>query len=78
MLQPAVNLESLEITGNGNLREDALCLDGLQAKLATFQRLAALSLRNFMFDSDPSGKGVMVHLEFIVRHQKTFKEARAV
>jgi len=74
VLQPAVNLELLEITGSGLRSGDALCFDGLQAQLATFPRLATLSLRNIIWENDTSGKGDMVPLDFIVRHQKTLKK----
>jgi hypothetical protein len=69
VLQPAVNLESLVITGGGGC-VDAQCFD----ELATFPRLAALSLRNMIWEDDTNGQGDMVPLEVIVCHQKTLKK----
>jgi hypothetical protein len=70
VLQRAVNLESLVIIGSGGSQ----CLDVSQAQLATFPRLAALSLIHIIWEDDISGQGDMVPLEFIVRHQKTLKK----
>jgi hypothetical protein len=66
VLQPAVNLESLVITGRGGRCPDAQCS-------ATFPQLAALSLRYIIWEDDTSGQGI-VPLGFIVRHQKTLKK----
>jgi hypothetical protein len=73
VLRPAVNLESLTITGRRDRRRDAQCLDASQAQLATFPRLAALSIRDIIWEDDTSGQGDTVLLKFIVRHQKTLK-----
>jgi hypothetical protein len=77
VLQPAVNLESLVITGRGGLRvsrtRDPQRFDVSPTQLGTFPRLAALSLRYIVWEDDTSGQGDMVPLEFIVRHQKTLK-----
>jgi hypothetical protein len=70
VLQPAVNLESLVTIGSGGSQ----CFDVSQAQLATFPRLAALTLWHIIWEDDISGQGNMVPLEFIVRHQKTLKK----
>ena len=70
VLQPAVNLESLVITGRGEWTKDEQNFDISQVQ---FPRLAALSLRHFIWEDDTSGQGDSAPLEFIVRHQKTLK-----
>jgi hypothetical protein len=74
VLQPAVNLESLVITGRRGRERDAQCFDVSQAQLPTFPRLAALSLEDIIWKDDTSGQGDTVALEFIIRHQKTLKK----
>jgi len=83
MLQPAVNLESPSIPRR-RASEQAQCLDISQAKVATYPRLAALSLRNIIWEDGTIGKGdsdiVTRRLapppleDCIVRHRKTLKK----
>jgi len=65
VLQPAVNLESLVVTGS------VRCGD---AQRFDFPQLATLSLRHIIWKDDTSSQRDMVPLEFIVRHQKTLKK----
>ena len=55
VLQPAVYLESLVITGNGLWSEDEQGFDVSQALFATFPRLAALSLMFVVWGDGTSG-----------------------
>ena len=71
VLQPAVHLESLVITGNAERRREAQCFDVSQVQ---FPRLAALSLRHIIWEDVTSDQDDTVPLEFIMRHQKTLKE----
>jgi hypothetical protein len=72
VLQPAVHLESLVITGRGGRRRrEAQCFDVSQVQ---FPRLAALSLRHIIWEDVTSDQGDTVPLEFIMRHQKTLKK----
>jgi hypothetical protein len=53
------------------------CLDVSQAQLATYPRLAALSLRNIVWEDGAIGEGDNAPLpleDFIVRHRKTLKK----
>ena len=71
VLQPAVHLESLVITGNAERRREAQCFDVSQVQ---FPRLATLSLRHIIWEDVASDQDDTVPLEFIMRHQKTLKE----
>ena len=73
VLQPAVNLESLEIIGSIYLGEceDAKYFDVSQAQVATFPRLAVLSLKCIVWED-----GISDPLEFVLRHQKTLKKLK--
>ena len=72
VLQPAVHLESLVITGSAERRRrEAQCFDVSQVQ---FPRLAALSLRHIIWEDVTSDQDDTVPLEFIMRHQKTLKE----
>jgi hypothetical protein len=68
VLQPAVNLESLVITGSGQWRGDKQCFDVSRVQLPTFPRLAALTLRGIIWEDDTDRQGDMIPLEFIVRY----------
>jgi hypothetical protein len=74
VLQRAIRLESLAIYGNEGLSDDEY-LD--VAELATYPGLAALSLRNILWeDSEIGHQGVVkppAVEDFIVRHRKTLK-----
>ena len=77
MLQPAANLESLEITRHQSSEwPEKQCLDILQ--LPTYPRLAALSLKNIIWEGGTSGEGNVVTPfpleDFIVHHNKTLKK----
>ena len=56
MLKPAVNLESLAIIRMQGA-DEMQCLDISQAQLATYPRLAVLSLRNVIWEDAQSVKG---------------------
>jgi hypothetical protein len=74
VLQPAVNLESLVITGSRDSPyPDAQCFGASQLQLANLPRLSELSLRHIVWEDDTSSQGDMVPLEFVVRHQTTLK-----
>ena len=74
MLKPAVNLESLAIKGVWGEKQ---CLDISQVLLATYPRLAALSLKGIIWEDGTIGHGDVIvppPLEdFIVRHRETLK-----
>jgi hypothetical protein len=73
MLKPAVNLESLAIKG---VRGEKNSLDISQALLATYPRLAALSLQGIIWEDGTIGRGNIVPPpleDFIVRHRETLK-----
>jgi hypothetical protein len=71
ILQPAIHLESLEIS-----REIHSTLD--ISKLATYPRLAVLSLSTFIWDEGTAGQGDDIMRfpaeDLIVRHRMTLKK----
>jgi hypothetical protein len=77
VLQRAIRLESLAINGNGTWWNDQ-CLD--VSELATYPRLAALSLRNILWEDGKIGDQGVVKLpaveDFIARHRKTLKRLK--
>ena len=79
VLQPAVNLESLAITRSRVRNWDKVpCLELSQARLDTYPRLAALSLRGIVWEDGTIDEGDIVTPppleDFIVRHRKTLKK----
>ena len=78
ILRPAVNLESLAISHQCESIEDAHHFDVSQAQLATYPRLAALSLLNIVWEDCTIGQGGIVTPssveDFIVRHRETLKK----
>ena len=77
ILQPAVNLESLAISQCESI-EDAHHFDVSRAQLATYPRLAALSLTSIVWEDCTIGQGGIVTPsfveDFIVRHRETLKK----
>lgn len=79
LLQPAVNIESLEI-----IRSEAWdrkpFLDVSQSQLATYPRLTVLSLRGIAWEDGKIGQGGIIMpppLEnFIIRHRMTLKKLK--
>ena len=77
VLQAAVNLESLEITRHQSRTwPERQCLD--LSQLPTYPRLAALSLKNIIWEEGTIGEGNVVTPfpleDFIVHHSKTLKQ----
>jgi hypothetical protein len=77
VLQRAIRLESLAIYGNAGLQNEE-CFD--VSELATYPRLAALSLRNVLWEDGKIGHGGVVEPpavgDFIARHRKTLKKLK--
>jgi hypothetical protein len=77
VLRRAIRLESLAISGNGGLQMEE-CLD--VSEFATYPRLAALSLRNVLWEERKIGHRGVVEPpaveDFIVRHGKTLKKLK--
>jgi hypothetical protein len=78
VLQSAVNLESLTIIRDRARDSDTQDLGISQDGLPTYPRLAALSLRNIVWEEGAVGEGNVVAPppleDFIVRHRKTLKK----
>ena len=77
VLRPAANLESLKITRHQSSEwPEEQCLDISQ--LPTYPRLAALSLKNIIWEEGTIGEGNVVTPfpleDFIVHHSKTLKK----
>ena len=79
VLQPAANLESLEVTGyqhgQGSLWPEEQYLDISQ--LPTYPRLAALSLKNIIWEGTIGERNIATPSpleDFIVHHSKTLKK----
>ena len=77
MLQPAVNLESLEISGN-HAWDSRRCLDMPRTQLAPHPRLTVLSLWSIRWEDGKIGPGGIIMPspleDFIVRHRTTLKK----
>ena len=77
LLQPAVNLESLNIF-RSQAWDNKQFLDISQAQLATYPRLAVLSLRGIAWEDGKIGQAGMIMPppleDFIIRHGKTLKK----